>query len=149
MYKDWLVLQCMYNQQDKMYRDRRRQVSDRIVNLHQPHVRPIVQGKAGKRVEFGAKVNMSEREGFVRMDGIDFNAFNEGQDLIGVVESYKELYGYYPESVLVGRIYLTCSNRNCLKEKGIAHCGAPWADPQNYRRKRSENELKNRTKEVK
>lgn len=129
MYKDWLVLQSIYNQQEEMYRDRRRGVSDRIVSLHQPHVRPIVRGKAGKKVEFGAKVNMSETEGFVRMDRIDFNAFNEGQDLMAVVESYKELYGYYPESVLVDKIYLTRSNRNYLKEKGISHYGPPLGRP--------------------
>jgi hypothetical protein len=29
---------------------------DRIVSITQPHIRPIVRGKAGKPVEFGAKL---------------------------------------------------------------------------------------------
>lgn len=146
MYKDWLVLQHVYSQQNEMYRNRRRQVRDRIVNLHQPHVRPIVRGKAGKRVEFGAKVNMSETEGFVRMDKIDFNAFNEGQDLVAVIESYKELYSYYPESVLVDKIYLTRSNRNYLKEKGIAHYGAPLGRPPKLSKEEKRKRVKKQNK---
>ena len=34
-------------------------VDYRIVSLNQPHIRPIVRGKAGKAVEFGAKLSAS------------------------------------------------------------------------------------------
>lgn len=32
-------------------------IDDRIVSLSQPHIRPIVRRKAGKSVEFGAKLS--------------------------------------------------------------------------------------------
>jgi Transposase domain (DUF772). len=39
-------------------------IKDRIVNLRQPHVRPIVRGKAGHPVEFGQKLGFSVVDGF-------------------------------------------------------------------------------------
>lgn len=35
-----------------MYKTKRHQIPDRIVNLYQDHVRPIVRGKASAKVEF-------------------------------------------------------------------------------------------------
>jgi hypothetical protein len=43
--------------------------------------------------------------------------------LEGIVEGYKSLYGYYPQGVLVDKIYLTRENRKMLKKRGIAHYG--------------------------
>ncbi|GCA91348.1 hypothetical protein MiTa_04716 [Microcystis aeruginosa NIES-4264] len=37
-----------------MYQNNKQSIEDRIVSLTQPHIRPIVRGKAGKPVEFGA-----------------------------------------------------------------------------------------------
>ncbi len=123
---DWQrlwVLQELYRQQDIMHRDGRKRIDDRIVNIAQPYVRPIVRGKAGSHTEFGAKLNVSETEGFVRMDQVDFDSFNEGILLQQQVEGYKALYGYYPELVLVDRIYLNRQNRKYLKDKEIRHSG--------------------------
>jgi len=119
-HRDWQrlwVIQELYRQQDIMHRDGRRRIEDRIVNIAQPYVRPIQRGKAGKKTEFGAKLNMSETEGFVRADQISFDNFNEGGFLMSQVEAYKALYGYYPELVLADRIYLTRKNRKALKRK--------------------------------
>jgi len=127
-FPDWQrlwVLQELYRQQDLMHRDGRKRIDDRIVNIAQPYVRPIVRGKAGSHTEFGAKLNVSETEGFVRMDQVDFDSFNEGILLQEQVEGYKALYGYYPELVLVDRIYLNRQNRKYLKGKGIRHSGKP------------------------
>lgn len=41
---------------------------DRIVSINQPHIRPIVRGKAGKPVEFGAKISASCVDGYVFLD---------------------------------------------------------------------------------
>ena len=123
------VLQEFYNQQQTMYKDGRRRVDHRIVNIAQPYVRPIKRGKAGAATEFGAKINVSETEGFARMDRVDFNNFNESTGLIAQVEAYKQLYGYYPEVVLADRIYLTRKNRKYLKDNGIRNSGAPLGRP--------------------
>ena len=53
-YKCLLVIRTLYDQQSEMYTRGIHTVKNRIVSISQPHVRPIVRGKAGKRVEFGA-----------------------------------------------------------------------------------------------
>ena len=42
-----------------MYDNKVHSVPDRIVSVRQPFLRPIVRGKAGKPVEFGAKLDIS------------------------------------------------------------------------------------------
>ena len=42
-------------QQKYMWDNKEQRIDDRIVSINQPHVRPIVRGKAGKNTEFGAK----------------------------------------------------------------------------------------------
>ena len=41
-------------------------ITDRIVPLRQPHVRPIVRGKAGHPVEFGQKLGFAGVDGYTR-----------------------------------------------------------------------------------
>jgi DNA-directed RNA polymerase subunit E'/Rpb7 len=60
-----------------MYDADKCRVDDRIVNLSKPHVRPIVRGKAGKKTEFGAKVSISDDNGFVDADRISWDNYNE------------------------------------------------------------------------
>src|SRR5699024_11141202 len=113
-YKFWLVVQHIYTQQNNRYRDNRTKIKDRIVSLSQPWVRPIMRGKAGRKTEFGAKVNAGEVDGFVDFTRIDFNAYNEALDLEEILERYKRLFGHYPEGVLVDKIYLNKKNRELL-----------------------------------
>ena len=108
-----------------MYRKRAHQVEDRIVSIHQPHVRPIVRGKAKAKTEFGAKINISLLDGYARVDRFDWDAFNEGQDLQAQVERFRTLTGKYPALVQVDKIYLTRENRRFLKEKEIRYTGEP------------------------
>jgi hypothetical protein len=70
------VLQEVYRQQKEMYDKRSHQVSDRIVHVSQPHVRPIVRGKSGKDVEFGSKLSVSLVNGYVFLDHLSWDAFN-------------------------------------------------------------------------
>ena len=60
------TIRTVYEQQKYMYDNRTHSVPDRIVSVSQPFVRPIVQGKAGKPVEFGAKLNISVVDGWTR-----------------------------------------------------------------------------------
>lgn len=148
-FPDWQrlwVLQELYRQQDTMHRDGRKRIDDRIVNIAQPYVRPIVRGKAGSYTEFGAKVNASETEGFVRMDQADFDNFNEGILLQEQVEGYKALYGYYPELVLVDQIYLNRENRKYLKDRGIRHVGRPLGRPPEMSRQEKQKRKKEQNK---
>jgi len=123
--KYFFVLQRVLEQQESMFKDKSNSCQDRIVNIHQPHVRPIVRGKAKAKVEFGAKINVSLQDGFARIDRFDWNAYNEGCDLPMQVERYKTLTGHYPELVQVDKIYLNRTNRAWLKERNVRHTGDP------------------------
>ena len=122
-YKYLLVIDELYRQQLEMFRANKHSIEHRIVSIHQPHIRPIVRGKSGKKVEFGAKINVSLQEGFARIDQLSFETFNEGTFLKDQVERYKKLNGYYPELVQTDDIYMTKENRKYLKENGIRHTG--------------------------
>lgn len=128
-YKYLLVLKTVYEQQDTMFRNRSHRIADRIVNIHQPHVRPIVRGKDRQNVEFGSKLQVSVVDGFTFLDKLDWNAFNEGGCLMDSVNRYKERLGYYPAEVLADKIYCTRENRKWLKEKGIKLAAKPLGRP--------------------
>ncbi len=58
LYRLVLVTHELHRQQSWMYHHRSHSIADRIVSLYQPHVRPIVRGKAKSPVEFGAKISV-------------------------------------------------------------------------------------------
>jgi len=124
-YKYFLVIQEVLSQQKKMLQEESHSCDNRIVSIHQPHIRPIVRGKAKASVEFGAKINVSLQDGYARIDHFDWEAYHEGCDLTQQVEGYKNIRGYYPELLQVDKIFLGRSNRIWLKEHGIRHTGDP------------------------
>ena len=67
-YRMLLIVSELFRQQQWMYENRSRRIDDRIVSLTQPHVRPIVRGKAGTPVEFGAKLSVSYSDGYCFLD---------------------------------------------------------------------------------
>lgn len=123
LYKLLLVIREVYNQQQYMYTNKTHRVDDRIVNIYQPHLRPIVRGKAGTRVEFGAKISISLIDGYSFVDRLSWDAYNESEDLIIQIESYRQRYGFYPESVHADKLYRTKANRAYCKSKGIRLSG--------------------------
>ena len=122
-YKNLLVIQELYRQQLEMYQHRRYRQEDRIVSISQPHVRPIVRGKASAAVEFGAKLSVSVIDGFVFCEKLEWDAYNEGNTLIESVERYKVKNGFYPEAVLADKIYRNKENRDYCKARGIRLSG--------------------------
>ena len=128
-YKTLLVLTEVYRQQQWLFDNNKQSIEDRIVSLSQPHIRPIVRGKAGKTVEFGAKLSASCFEGYVFLDRMSWDNFNESVDLKVQVEADHSFTGYYPESVHADRIYRTRENRAWCKERGIRISGPPLGRP--------------------
>lgn len=122
-YKNLLVVQEIYRQQLEMYEDRQYRTDDRIVSISQPHVRPIVRGKASAAVEFGAKLSVSVVNGFVFSEKLEWDAYNENRTLIDSLKRYKQKYGFYPVAVLADKIYRTRENRDFCKSKGIRLSG--------------------------
>ncbi|MDD2801446.1 MAG: transposase [Methylobacter sp.] len=113
-----------------------RRCDHRIVSIYpkghksQPYVRPIVRGKLGKAVEFGAKLSVSlTGDGLAHVDQLRWEAFHEGQDLVTQVDAYRTRYGHYPEKVLADPLYGTRSNRDYLEQRGIHFAGKPLGRP--------------------
>lgn len=123
------VIGEVYKQQQTMYETNTNSIENRIVNIHQPYVRPIVRGKEGKKVEFGSKLQVSLVNGFSFIDKLSWNNFNEGGYLMDSVNKYKARFGYYPEEVLADQIYCTRENRKQLKLLDIKLCAKPLGRP--------------------
>ena len=114
------TIRLVYDQQYAMHTTRTHSIENRIVNIHQPHVRPIVRGKDGKKVEFGSKLQASLVNGFMVIEALSWNNFNESQYLMHTVEAYRSRFGFYPAEVLADKIYCTRENRRRLKELSIS-----------------------------
>jgi hypothetical protein len=125
VYRKLLVISEVLRQQQWMYDQRQRRIDDRIVSLSQPHVRPIVRGKAGTPVEFGAKFSASCSQGFAFLDQLRWDNFNEAGDLPQQVEQFRTRFGHYPASVHADQIYRTRANRRYCQQRGIRLSGVP------------------------
>ena len=119
----------VYQQQKQMYDTKTHTVEDRIVSIHQPHVRPMVRGKSGAGVEFGSKFELSLHNGFARLEHLQWDNYHEAKSLAVAAENYKTQYGYYPAKVIVDRKYCTRENRTWCKERGIHLSGKPLGRP--------------------
>ncbi|MDP2722204.1 MAG: IS5 family transposase [Bacteroidales bacterium] len=128
-YKYLLVINTFFEQQQQMYDSRSHRIDDRIVSIHQPHVRPIVRGKSQAKVEFGAKIHVSVIDGITFLDELSWDAFNEGNHMMDYVEKYYQRFGCYPRELLADQIYCTRANRAALKEKGIKLLAKPLGRP--------------------
>lgn len=120
----------LYLQQEYMYKNHVHSVTDRIVSIRQPWVRPIVRGKASAPVEFGPKLDVSiDSEGYGRIEKVSFAPYNENGSLAAAVERYRERTGRYPERVLADKIYRTKENRAYCRENGIRLSGPKLGRP--------------------
>lgn len=123
------TIRTVYEQQYTMHSTRTKRIENRVVSIHQPHVRPIVRGKEGKKVEFGSKLQVSLVKGFTILNKLSWDNFNEGQYLIESVRDYKERLGVWPKEVLADQIYCNRENRRQLKEMGIHLRAKPLGRP--------------------
>jgi transposase, IS5 family len=145
LYRYYLIIQTCYDQQLKMYETKTKIHPDRIVSIHQPHIRPIVRGKSTAKVEFGCKINLSMVDGISFIDELSWDAFNEGSHLMTYIEQFKKRHGFYPKEVLADKIYCTKVNRTALQLLKISlHAkplGRPKAVPQQHLRPGERNPI--------
>ena len=128
--RQYWIIQHVYRQQEEMHRNRRQRCDHRIVSINQPYVRPIVRGKASKKVEFGAKIGVSlTGNRLAHVDNLDWNSYYEGHDLPIQVEEYKKRHGHYPEVVIGDQLYGTRGNRKYLDEHNIRFAGKALGRP--------------------
>ena len=136
------TIKALYEQQKYMFDNHTHTVSNRIVSISQPFIRPIVRGKAKAPVEFGAKYDVCiDENGFGRLEKISFDPYNENTILKDVIERYRARTGHYPERILVDKIYRTRENRDYCKERGIRISGPRLGRPK-------KNEEKNKAEKA-
>ena len=123
------TIRTVYEQQKYMYDNHTHSVPDRIVSVSQPFVRPIVRGKAGKPVEFGAKLDISVVDGWTRLECCSFDAYNEAGNLQEMAERFREREGHYPSRILADKIYRNRENLSYCKEHGIRLSGPALGRP--------------------
>lgn len=123
----------MYHQQEQMLSDNVHHCADLIISIFQPHLRPIVRGKAKAKVEFGAKIGVSICEGYTFIDHLSWNAYNEESDAKLQIKLFKDRFGYLPATILADKIYMNKANRQLFKEYEIhSYCkplGRPPKEP--------------------
>jgi len=139
-YKNLLVIQELFRQQHWMHEHRENKIKDRIVSISQPHVRPIVRGKANASTEFGAKISASLVDGYCFLDHLDWNNYNESGDLENQIETYRERFGFYPSSVHADKIYRNRDNIRFCKKHGIRLSGPPLGRPPKLIEKKREKQ---------
>jgi transposase, IS5 family len=122
-YKSLLVIHEVYRQQEAMHRQRSHSTEHRIVSIQQPHVRPIVRGKARSNVEFGAKVSLCVSKGLAFVDKLSFDAYSESGDVILHAENYRKRTGYYPQTILADKAYQSRANKLWCQERNIRLMG--------------------------
>jgi len=129
-----LVISELHRQQSILLYSKTRSMPDRIVNLVQSHIRPMMRGKARAAVEFGAKISVSVRNGFAFLHRISWDPYNESEDLIAQAKKYKQEHGCYPERICADRIYINNKNRNFCTRNNIRlsgkRLGRPPRDPE-------------------
>jgi IS5 family transposase len=118
----WATRQ-VYDQQLTMHNENSQRISDRIVSIYQPYVRPIVRGKAKAKVEFGSKLDISLQDGYAFIETLSWDAFNESGDVQSAAENYKTRYGYYPANIIADAIYHTRDNKKWCTENKIKMIG--------------------------
>ena len=128
-YRNLLVTTELYRQQRELFESRSKRIDNRIVSISQPHVRPIVRGKVSVKTEFGAKISAGLSDGYVFLERLSWDNYNESEDLIDQACNYKRRCGYYPESIHADQIYRNRKNRRFCKENGIRLSGPPLGRP--------------------
>ena len=67
---------------------------------------------------------MSVINGFLRIESLSWDAFNESTTLKASVERYRSVYGHYPARILADMIFRTRQNLEYCKQHGI-HMNGP------------------------
>ena len=123
------LVTTVYEQQRLMYETRTHSIPRRIVSLSQPWVRPIVRGQAHANTEFGAKLHISLSNGYIRIERLDFESYNEAEDLYRAVERYRERYGHYPQRILADKLYRNRQTLAYCKQHNIRLTGPALGKP--------------------
>ena len=97
------------SQQKDIYREI--PVKERIVSVHQPHLRPMVRGKYPVEVEFGPKILLNLKNNFLFLEQLSFNNTSDSQLLDISLKGYQERLGSLPTQLAADRGFWSKENR--------------------------------------
>lgn len=113
------TVRIILGQQMYHYHHPTKPIPHRIVSLYKPYIRPIVRGKENKRVEFGAKVHISQVDGINLIEHLDFEAFHEGKRVWFSVYKHQKDFGTLKQ-YSGDQIYANNKNRKYLKKREVS-----------------------------
>lgn len=120
-YKKIKTIKIIYSQQEYHNNHPEKKVKNRIVSFYKPYIRPIVRGKEGKRVEFGAKVHMSQVDQINFIEHLSFEAFHEGNRMWKSMFKHNKRFEKCRQYG-ADQIYATNKNRKYCTKKKIVTC---------------------------
>ncbi len=85
-------------------------VQERIVSVHQPHIRPMVRGKYPVEVEFGPKILLNHKNGFLFLADLQFNNISDTRLLETAINRYRDTFGYLPTQLATDRGFWSKDN---------------------------------------
>ena len=113
-------------QQEQMLCIGIRSIKDRVVSLHEPLVRPIVRGKALKRVEFGRKITFNLIGGtLLQTARVDNGAFSDTEMVPDAIAVHRRTFGRKPSEINADRGAHSPENHACLQREKILD-GIQW-----------------------
>ncbi len=120
--KEILVIEKLLAQQKELWKKTPRNgskhgisIKDRIVSIFRPHVRPMSRGKIPNPTEFGGKILLEMRNGFLRLLKVTFRNENDSEIVKEHIKDWKGL--------IVGgdRGIFSKENEKLAKENGVKH----------------------------
>lgn len=127
-------------QQQWQYFFKEEKITNRIVSIDQPHLRPIVRGKETKKVEFGAKAHNFQIDGISFIDLLSFDNFNESTRFKTTIFKAQKWTGKKIKVVGADAIYATNANRSFASKNGIKTDfkpkGPPLKDPEKNKQRK-------------
>ncbi len=95
-------------------------VKERIVSIEQPHIRPMVRGKYPVEVEFGPKVLLSQKNGFLFLDDLRFNNISDAYLLDTAIQGYHKRFTNLPTQMTADRGFWSPENYHLAQDYGIS-----------------------------
>lgn len=115
-----VILQEVLRQQEEMLLKGTKNVKDRIVSIHEADIRPIVRGKAGKRVEFGKKLAvMVIGQKLICPTKCEYDAYADQGCVKEDIERYEKIVGKKPGEYSYDRGGHSPGNHEYLERSGI------------------------------
>jgi len=95
-------------------------VKERVVSLHQPHIRPMVRGKYPLNVEFGPKILLNLKNHFLFLEDLKFNNISDSQLLDTSIQAYKKRFAKLPAQLSADRGFWSPENQKIAESYGIS-----------------------------